>query len=468
MVKEVKRISIVIMMLLFLSSCWSFGAGSINQDAVTVYNLLPEVIIYADGPERSNMDAENLKVYVNDEDTEISFTGAFKDSGEGILFYYLVDSSASLTEEEMDSIKKTLLTFNKSLGEKDRVILIPFGETVYGDEKTYKANSENLIDQIKALDAKDAYTQLYAAMDKAANIDPEVQENMRKVAIVFSDGMDDTDEGGILTKEEAINQMKDNAIPMYALATGNNKAGKDLLGETARKTGGSYFNLNKGEEVKVAERLHNRIDSTFVFRVSVKNSEDIINNFTVRVLENDEELLIKENITAHKDAETRDSKEVIVKKTFMKYRWLIAVALVGIIIFAALMYVRKNKGVVNVDGKIVYGSKIQKKYYVKVKEFNKREIECIISINGGSSYRQKITIEESIIVGRSKICDLIIDDKATSRQHFAIELKKGELYLKDLESTGGTWLNGKQISAPEKLTGGDVIVAGRVSIKLVL
>lgn len=50
-----------------------------------------------------------------------------------------------------------------------------------------------------------------------------------------------------------------------------------------------------------------------------------------------------------------------------------------------------------------------------------------------------------VIVGRDASCDIHINCKSVSREHCAIELAGQDLVLRDLGSSGGTFLNGKKI-----------------------
>ena len=53
-----------------------------------------------------------------------------------------------------------------------------------------------------------------------------------------------------------------------------------------------------------------------------------------------------------------------------------------------------------------------------------------------------------------------------SRQHFSIEATNGDLYIADLNSTGGTYLNGVKISSKQKINKGDIITAGKTRIRI--
>lgn len=85
---------------------------------------------------------------------------------------------------------------------------------------------------------------------------------------------------------------------------------------------------------------------------------------------------------------------------------------------------------------------------------------------GNSEQRVETTITCSLIVGRSSMCDLFIDDAKLSRQHFAIEREENDLFIADLNSRNGTFLNGTRVYSRQKLHDGDKIAAGLSDIQI--
>lgn len=66
------------------------------------------------------------------------------------------------------------------------------------------------------------------------------------------------------------------------------------------------------------------------------------------------------------------------------------------------------------------------------------------------------------VVGREN-ADIVATDKTLSAQHFEIENREGEFYIRDLDSTNGTKVDGQLLSNPVKLENGARIEAGETT-----
>ncbi len=69
--------------------------------------------------------------------------------------------------------------------------------------------------------------------------------------------------------------------------------------------------------------------------------------------------------------------------------------------------------------------------------------------------QQEFPVSGEMIVGRSKDSDIHLDDISISRQHAKLTAIAGAVIIEDLNSTNGTSVNGKKISAPQQLNVGD-------------
>ncbi len=73
---------------------------------------------------------------------------------------------------------------------------------------------------------------------------------------------------------------------------------------------------------------------------------------------------------------------------------------------------------------------------------------------------------ERCIVGRSAEAQISCKTGACSRQHCAFGVDGGALYLEDLGSSNGTWLNGQRVKR-SRVSAGDTVHAGQPKLQIV-
>ena len=69
-------------------------------------------------------------------------------------------------------------------------------------------------------------------------------------------------------------------------------------------------------------------------------------------------------------------------------------------------------------------------------------------------------VGEGVTFGRSDGADIRVHDQFASSAHARIFDRGGFMYLEDMGSTNGTYLNGRQVKAAERLEGADTIRIG--------
>ena len=71
-----------------------------------------------------------------------------------------------------------------------------------------------------------------------------------------------------------------------------------------------------------------------------------------------------------------------------------------------------------------------------------------------------------LLVGREQTCDVRFDDPRVSRTHAALQRRGNRVYVEDLGSSGGTFVNGAAMTAPGELRAGDVLAFASVTARL--
>jgi Protein of unknown function (DUF3662)/FHA domain len=74
--------------------------------------------------------------------------------------------------------------------------------------------------------------------------------------------------------------------------------------------------------------------------------------------------------------------------------------------------------------------------------------------------RRVVAGSSGATIGRSRQCDVVIDDPNVSRRHAEVKPRGGAWVLTDLGSTNGSSLNGRRINHPEVVQPGDEIEIG--------
>jgi pSer/pThr/pTyr-binding forkhead associated (FHA) protein len=91
--------------------------------------------------------------------------------------------------------------------------------------------------------------------------------------------------------------------------------------------------------------------------------------------------------------------------------------------------------------------------------------KMIVSIDGVVIKEVQLTKDRTTL-GRRPYNDIVIDNLAVSGEHAAVQMHGGEVYLEDLNSTNGTYVNGKA-AKKQLLQNGDTIEVGKYKIQFV-
>lgn len=81
---------------------------------------------------------------------------------------------------------------------------------------------------------------------------------------------------------------------------------------------------------------------------------------------------------------------------------------------------------------------------------------------------KKITLISKIIIGRSRSCDVILNDALVSREHAVIQKIKDSYFIQDLNSKNGTFVNKQKVPFGQyvRLEKEDSIKIGKNTIQL--
>lgn len=95
---------------------------------------------------------------------------------------------------------------------------------------------------------------------------------------------------------------------------------------------------------------------------------------------------------------------------------------------------------------------------------SERDQAYLIVISGPHVGRMYKVDKESITMGRSPKVDLQLNDVGVSRQHARIQNQGDRVFVEDLQSANGTYINGRRVTADYQLQDGDKITLGTTTI----
>ena len=91
--------------------------------------------------------------------------------------------------------------------------------------------------------------------------------------------------------------------------------------------------------------------------------------------------------------------------------------------------------------------------------------KMIVSIDGVVIKEVQLTKDRTSL-GRRPYNDIVIDNLAVSGEHAVLQMSGNEVYLEDLNSTNGTYVNGKAVKK-QLLQNSDTVEIGKYKIKYV-
>lgn len=88
-------------------------------------------------------------------------------------------------------------------------------------------------------------------------------------------------------------------------------------------------------------------------------------------------------------------------------------------------------------------------------------------VASGKSAGRTISIKRSkLLIGRAEECDVRPLSEEVSRRHCAVIVGPADVWIEDLGSRNGTYVNGQRIEAKTKLADGDMIKVGSLELRV--
>ena len=83
--------------------------------------------------------------------------------------------------------------------------------------------------------------------------------------------------------------------------------------------------------------------------------------------------------------------------------------------------------------------------------------------SGKSTTSDSILLTETLVIGRALNVDLVVQDPMSSRQHARFFMRDGFGWVEDLNSSNGSFLNGRRLLEATRISDGDVLSIGQTT-----
>lgn len=420
----------------------------------------------------------------------------------------MIDNSLSISKNDRGKIAEFLQNLISDRLGNEKICIATFSEEIslltdYTDDY---GTLKKAVDGITYQDQETYLTDVLYDLISAEYVQSD--ENVYQRIIVVSDGVDNKSMG--YAKDELYSLLKDVRIPIYTVGCQNGKNNEELenMFALSRMTSADYFLLSEIEDLLTITDTLNQ-DRNIV-KLTIMPVEEMLDGSkkAVKVTLSDGTILSTEIVMPQqlvtKQPEKTPETEVIVEKAEVEepeqrieeagssgfnYIIIIIAGILGVIVVLAVIVIvcilNKKKGNKS-DFEIIDDSLLQEQHEVdeEVTEMlgalskENNDGKTVMIWNNSSTYQIVLTdtnspaksfqvpLEKSIIVGRKKeSCDIVLDyDKSVSGRHCEISVKDGKFFVKDLQSSNGTWLNDSKILTESEIFSGNILKLGRLEM----
>lgn len=99
------------------------------------------------------------------------------------------------------------------------------------------------------------------------------------------------------------------------------------------------------------------------------------------------------------------------------------------------------------------------------KRAKKRPGKAVI-VEGASTSGKTFDLKDELILGRGEKCHIVLDDTYVSTVHARLFPKNEGIYVEDLGSTNGTYVNRKRVNNAVEVQRGDQVKVGKTVLEM--
>lgn len=451
-------------------------------------------------------DENKIKVYVRNADTSQNMTYQIGSIPVSAIEVYkidedrspmrtliMLDNSISIPSGSRGRIKELLEAIVDAHTEKEVFRLATFSDKISYLSDTYSDDYTVLKNVISSISYNDQETYLTDVMyDVVDDLNKDAYMGYTRV-IIISDGVDNKQLG--VTREELNAKLKETPYPVYTVGTftGKNNDQLESMFALSRVSGSAYFVLEDTETTVIVSELSRDAQMTVVeaqipeeAKIGGKQSSkllcsdgtqlifDVHMPFHVRteqkepVIGTEPEVVPVSKTTEPVEEEEKDGAPVILIVGIIG--GIVLLVLVVVVVIVLLM--KKKK--VPVDG----GETVSTEMIIETEtqRIDDGESGGILPPSGrGKKIKYRVTLSDKADMSRTYQCelknsislgkiagnDIVVNAATVSKRHCMITNRNGRIFIQDLNSTNGTFVNNERINFETEIFSGTTIRMGK-------
>ncbi len=467
-----------------------------------------------------DVNKDELKLSLGNASIAISEMNRLAESQEGASYLFLVDVSGSMSDKKLSEVKEILTQIVHKTSDKDNISIFSVGNEAYSNPfVSTKEEYEAQIDSISRKSKEDTnlYTGIVKGLDVLLSSDKAYP---KKCLVILSDGEDDYTTG--ITLDEVYRKIDKCHIPIFTVAMMENKPSarkveaSKTLGSLARRSPGGLdlvYGLDQTIALDLALKIQTSIENSYVIKADLSNYHSDGNEQVLKLdiiipdhgKASDSYTIPTNGLGVKKEAtppsptqETTDSPDNAsgTEDDPGELTLIIVAAVLGILVLvvvSAILIARRRKG----KKQTAVSLPEQPEAALQAEDSNTSAVmdksvsEPAPLTNPGTeqvapepqepdvtvvltkmdmvnNQVYMVDIYGSIIIGRStqKAGLAFQEDKKLSAAHCSLRFSSNKLYIADLNSTNGTYVNGVPISQEYRLEKSDVISIGSMQFRI--
>lgn len=504
-----KFIIIIIAAFAFVCRAQDFNVRYIKINSENFPHLTSIIQVYNNFNDPiKDLTKDNISITIDGKKADSIGVETYKASGLGLNLLLCLDLSGTMKGQPLKSMKGAILNFIDDLRDNDNLAILGFANDAFLISD-FSNDKDFLKNKVKELNTSGTETALYYGAYKGLKKLTDNSEQRGRVLILIGDGKNESSSSSF-TEDEVIDLANQEGIPVFTIGyTKISKAYLQSLERISEKTGGNFYESPSDEDLdKQYKKIYNQILNLYLINCIASGIKDDgyehVSVITVRY--NDDKKTISKNFIAPAGVVINDSEEISTEINIEYWYYLIAgVIFIGIVVLLFLKRSRRKREEIErkkneqLEDELKKREKIENKVK-ELEEIKSKQIEnksekpptiiektkivpnvnpdrTIILTEGtnskpginnlkldfvvGSCSGKSFNITKSgAAIGRADDNSIVIKDETISGHHAKIEFS-GELFVvEDLNSSNGTYINGKKISRA-KLANGDTFKFGK-------